>query len=474
MGLDIEKNQFARLFHPRSVAVVGASDNPDSPGYDYVKSLRVFNFSGSVYPIHPRAESIAGYKVFKSLTDISEPIDLLISCISAEQVPALIKESMEHDIPFLHLFTGKLSETGSTNAKMLEEQILQLAKSAHIRLLGPNGMGIHYAASGLSFRPDLPNFQGDIGLLSQSGNNAVELLTRGTARGLKFGKVVSYGNGSDISAAELLEYLGTDRQTNIIAIYMEGLAAGREFFKALKVAAAKKPVVIHKGGRTASGASAAASHTAALAGENAVWESVIRQGGGYVTKTRDETLDLLIALSLLSPIKGKRAAVVGGGRTVQAADCCEENQIKLPKLPNEVNKIIDERAPSLTNWINNPVDQSILAGSGFSSHGLLSLMLKSTTYDFGIANVGEEWFLGRPDAKKRLKHACIRLIETIKDSTLPVAVIYGATETVQNDQRILLDEMRELLVAENLAVFPTIERATFTIGQLLTTSKLSK
>ena len=197
--------------------------------------MRVFNFSGSVYPIHPRAKNIEGYKVFKSLKDISEPIDLLISCISAEQVPALIKESMEHDIPYLHLFTGKLSETGSTNAKMLEEQILQLAKSAHIRLLGPNGMGIHYAASGLSFRPDLPDFQGDIGLLSQSGNNAVELLTRGTARGLKFGKVISYGNGSDISAAELLDYLGSDNQTKIIAIYMEGLAAGREFFEALKV-----------------------------------------------------------------------------------------------------------------------------------------------------------------------------------------------------------------------------------------------
>ena len=101
-------------------------------------------------------------------------------------------------------------------------------------------------------------------------------------------------------------------------------------------------------------------------------------------------------------------------------------------------------------------------------------MLKSATYDFGIANVGEEWFLGRPDAKNRLKHACTRLIETIKDCTLPVAVIYGATETLQNDQRILLDEMRELLINENLAVFPTIERATSTIGQLLKTSKLSK
>ena len=170
---------------------------------------------------------------------------------------------------------------------------------------------------------------------------------------------------------------------------MEGLAAGREFFEALKAAAAKKPVVIHKGGRTASGASAAASHTAALAGTNTIWESAIHQGGGYVTKTRDETLDLLIALSLLSSIKGNRAAVVGGGggRAVQAADCCEENQIKLPDLPTAIHKIIDERAPTLTNWIKNPVDQSILAGSGFSSHSLLSLMLKSATYDFGIANV---------------------------------------------------------------------------------------
>ncbi len=121
---------------------MGASDNPDSPGYDYVKSLRVFNFSGSVYPIHPRAKNIEGYKVFKSLTDISEPIDLLISCISAEQVHALIKESMEHDIPFLHLFTGKLSETGSTNAKMLEERVLAGGKNPHHPRRGANGKGL--------------------------------------------------------------------------------------------------------------------------------------------------------------------------------------------------------------------------------------------------------------------------------------------------------------------------------------------
>ena len=469
MGTLKRETNLERLFHPRSIAIVGASDNPDSAGYDYVKSLRVFNFAGPVYPIHPRAETVEGYPVFRSLADIPDQIDLLISCISAERVPDLIKESTKNNIPFLHLFTGKLSETGNASAKALEEKILETAKSANIRLLGPNGMGIHYAASGLSFRTDLPLSQGNIGLLSQSGNNAIELLTRGTARGLQFGKVISYGNGSDISATELLRYLGADEETKLIAIYLEGLTSGREFYKELKLAASKKPIVIHKGGRTASGARSAASHTASLAGKTEIWSAAIHQGGGYIAKNRDEMLDLLVALSLLSPLTGSRAAVVGGGggRTVQAADSCEENQIKLPPIPQSIRETINKNAPALTNWVSNPVDQSILAGSGFSSHGLLSLMLKSKTYDFGIANVGEEWFLGRPNAEKRVEHACARLIETINDSAVPVAIIYGATETFKREQRTLLDQMREYLIEEKLAVFPTIERATFALSRVI-------
>lgn len=456
------------LFSPRSVAVVGASTNVDSPGHDYVRALREFGFGGPVFPIHPKASEVAGYRAYPSLADVPGPVDLVISCIPAEGVLDLVEQCAGGKAKFLHLFTARFSETGDERAARLERELAERARAVGVRILGPNGMGVYHPAGRIAFRPDLPKAAGGVAFLSQSGNNAVEVAIRGAARGLKFGKVANYGNGLDITPAELLHYLAHDEETKVIGAYIEGVPNGRALFEALSAAATRKPVIVHKAGRTRAGARSASSHTAALAGSRELWSAAIRQAGAVEARSQEQLLDLMVAASLLGRPRGRRVAVVGGGggRSVQSADACEENGLDVHPLPDSVRAQVRERAPYLADWVQNPVDQSILAGSGLSSNALLELMTQSGAYDMAIANVGEEWFFGRPDAEARLRHACERLARVAARSPVPVAIVLGATETTVEWQRRLVDATRDEFVAAGLAVFPSVERAAFALGRL--------
>ena len=466
-AMSVPRPDLDLLFRPRSVAIAGASTNVDSAGHDYVRSLKEFGFGGPVYPINPKAAEIAGFKAYPNLASVPGDVDLVISCIPASGVLDLIGQCRERKVRFLHLFTGRLSETGDATAAALEREIGEQAVAAGVRILGPNGMGLYHPAGGLSFRPDLPQERGTVAFLSQSGNNAVEVVVRGNARGLKFGKVANYGNGLDVTPGELLRYLADDDETTVIGAYVEGVADGRGFFEGLKAAAAKKPVIIHKAGRTRAGARSAASHTAALAGTAELWSTVLRQAGAEEARNQEQLLDLMVGASLLPPGRGRNVAVVGGGggRSVQSADACEENGLNVVPLPHSLREQLRAKAPQLADWIGNPVDQSILAGSGLSSNGLLEMMIANDAYDVAIANVGEDWFLGRPEADERLRHACERLAAITASSVKPVAVVLGPTETRDRAHRELLDGVRDAFVARGVAVYGSIERAAFVIGR---------
>lgn len=458
----------SRLFAPRAIAVAGASTNPDSAGHDYVRAMREFGFAGAVYPINPKASEIAGYPAYPTILDCPGDIDLVISCIPGESVPLLVEQCGQKGVPFLHLFTGRFSETGDEGAANLERDILSKSAALGVRILGPNGMGLYNPGAGVSFRPDLPRATGSVAILSQSGNNAVEIAVRGASRGLGWGKVANYGNGKDLTPAVLLRYLGDDPETTVIGAYVEGVPDGRAFFDALKYAAARKPVVIHKAGRTSAGARSAASHTAALAGAASLWSTAIRQAGAFEARNQEQLLDLLVALSLLPPLPGRRIAVVGGGggRSVQSADACEENGFEVVPLTDAVRNRVRERAPQLAEWIGNPVDQSILAGSGLSSNGVLEMMLAGDDYDVAIANIGEDWFLGRPDAGERMRKANQRLLSLVATGRTPIAVVFGPTENLSDWQREVLDSTRDELIEAGCAVFPSVERAAWALGTI--------
>jgi acyl-CoA synthetase (NDP forming) len=459
------------VFRPASVAVVGASSKLDSPGHDYVRSLVDFGFRGPIYPINPRAPEIAGARAYPSLSGVPGNVDYVISCIPADGVLTLLDEARAKGVRTLHVFTGRFGETGDARAAALERQVRERAAAYGIRLIGPNCMGVYNAAAGMAFRPDLPREPGDVAFISQSGNNSVELMLHGAARGLRFSKVVSYGNAIDLTESDFLDYLADDTATRVVGAYIEGTTDGRRLLASLRRCARAKPVVVLKGGRTGAGSRTAASHTAALAGSRAVWSAALRQAGAVEVDTFDELIDMLVAFAFLRDDRvGGRSAghgsavsvgVVGGGggRAVQSADVCEEAGLRVSALPEEIRAMLRERAPELADWVGNPVDQSILAGSAVSGARVLEAMLDSPAFDVLIANVGEDWVLGRPDAGVRLAHLVGRFAEIVERARKPIAFVLGPADSPDEAKWRAVEGARERLTSARLAVYPSVDRA---------------
>lgn len=454
------------IFHPRSVAVVGASANPDTPGYDYVKSLQDFGFKGQIYPVNPKGGEIAGLPAYASLRDLPGDVDFVISCIPSEHILALMRDAGARKAKAVQLFTGRFSETGRPEGADLERKLLDEAKSAGVRLIGPNCMGVLYPAHGLSFRRDMSHQPGVVGFLSQSGNLLFEITHFGEPRGLRFSKAVSYGNALDLNESDFLDYFADDSETKVIGAYVEGVRDGRRFLAALKRASGKKPVVVLKGGRTSAGGRAAASHTAALAGTSRVWEAALTQSGALAVDTVEDMIDMLIAFSYMRPGGVReggrpRLAMVGagGGRSVLTADLCEEVGLAVPPLPADVEAKVAERAPDLAGWVTNPVDQSILAGSGLGGGQVLEWLDESPEIDLLLANMNEAWAFGRPNAGEVLSRVADRFIKVAASTKKPYAVALGPSDYSDEERWRLVSESRDKLVAAHVAVFPSVERA---------------
>jgi acyl-CoA synthetase (NDP forming) len=469
----------ASLLRPRSIAVVGASANPDSPGHDYLRSLLDFGFAGPVYPVHPRERELLGLAVYPDLRSVPGEVDYVISCIPSEGVLDLLDQCAEKRVRLAQLFTGRFSETGRQEGAELERALLRKARAAGVRLLGPNCMGLHDPGWGVSFRNDLPRRVGPAAFISQSGNNTTEVLLHSGVRGVGYRAAISYGNALDVDESDLIAYLGEEPEVGVIGAYIEGARNGRRFLAALRAAAERKPVVIFKGGRTNAGARSAVSHTAALAGSARVWRGALRQAGAVQVHTQEELIDLLVAFSLLpkpSQVRlqpdgapGRRVGAVGGGggRAVQCADACIEYGLLVPPLAEAIRDRLRERAPLLAGWVGNPVDQSILAGAGAGASGasILEMMVESADYDLLIANVGEDWVLGRPDAAERLGHIAGRFAEIGRRSPKPIAYVIGPADAPDETRWRAVEGARSQLVEAGLATFPTVERAAWALSR---------
>ncbi len=465
---------------------MGASANVDSPGHDYLQALISAGFKGPIYPINPRAGEILGLAAYASLAAAPGDVDLVISCIPSEGVLGLIGECRAKGVTTLHLFTGRFSETGDARGAELERAVHRAAAEAGVRIIGPNCMGVFDSATGLSFRPDLPPARGDVAFISQSGNNSVELMLHGAARGLRFSKVVSYGNGVDLTEADFLDFLATDPETRVVGAYIEGTRDGRRLFEALRRCAAAKPVVVLKGGRTGAGSRTAASHTAALAGQRQIWSAMMHQAGAVEVGTFDELIDLLVGFAFLrnpeqsagskeqtgaTEPASRRASVGvvggGGGRAVQSADVCEEAGLSVPGLPASIREFLREKAPQLADWVDNPVDQSILAGSGVSGARVLEMMVESDEFDALIANVGEDWVLGRPDAIERMGHLVGRFAEIGERAQKPLAFVLGPADSADETKWRAVETGKQRLTDSRLAVYPSVDRAANALARCL-------
>ncbi len=349
------------VFRPGSVAIVGVSSVRDSmTNRNFLKPLLEFGYRGRIYPVNPHASEIMGLKVYHSVPDIPGPVDSVVSGLPAALVPGLMVDCARAGVKAVTCFSAGFSETGEEEGVRLEREVLEIARRGGVRLLGPNCLGVHHPAIGLTFEAGGARESGPVGFLSQSGGNTRELILAGARRGVRFSQAVSYGNGADLDETDFLEHFGEDPGTRVVGAYIEGVKRPRPFLQALRRLSGAKPVVVFKGGRTGAGNRAALSHTGALAGSGRVWDALCRQQG--VTQVGDmaELADALIAFSWLAPPRGRRVAVVGigGGLGVQAADECETAGLVVPPFPAALKAELRAFTSSAGTGIGNPVDTS--------------------------------------------------------------------------------------------------------------------
>ncbi|MDY6833365.1 MAG: CoA-binding protein [Chloroflexota bacterium] len=464
-------------FKPDSIAVVGVSNNPFSGGYPFMRHLVHYKYKGQLYPINPGHSEAFGLPCYPSLKEVPGTVDYVICCIPAAKVLDLLDDCPSKQVKAVHMFTGRLTETGLEDNAALERDILQRAKALGVRLIGPNCMGLYNPSQGISFGYEFPADAGPIGMFFQSGGAATEFVHYASLKGLRFSKIVSYGNAIDINETELLEYFCEDPETQVIGCYIEGVKDGPGFVSALRRTAKVKPVVVLKAGRGKAGTRAVASHTASLAGSMQTWDAAIRQCGATRAESLEDLMDLMVGFKFLPPVMGRRVGIVGGGggKSVLSADEWEEAGFDLVPFTNEIRQEIRNCVPEMWwEWIQNPVDVSIMPESAWMTGlpgNLLRMMAESPEFDLVAANLTVGGPFGKDEMTAFLGKEAEDTVALHARNIKPLAVVLDTGDLGRDDfddwRWRMLSDLKTRLVSSGVAVFPSIGQAAHTISRCI-------
>ncbi len=464
-----ERHVLDKIFNPRSVAVVGASPDPNKAGYHFFKGLVDLQFDGAVYPINLDGGDVLGFKGYRSLRDVSASIDYVIVAIPAYKVPKIIEDCVAKGVKTVHVFTSGFSETGKADRIELEAQIAETAMAGHVRVIGPNCMGIYHPKIGLSnFGIFRSKERGSVGFVSQSGGNTGDFGRMGLVRGLRFSKLVSYGNASDLDSTDFMEYFAWDPETKIICAYIEGVKDGRRFAKVLKEAAMAKPVIILKGGLTKAGTRAVSSHTGVLAGSDAIWTALFHQTGAIQVESLREMIDLALAFSYMSRPKGRRVGIVGigGGASVAVADFCEKAGLIVPRFMEETIAGLEKITPVAGTSVKNPVDSPVGRRVAVPEYEeTLRLVASDPQIDLLIVHLTIDWRIQTPEDRKNLHDLTEVLIKNKKSLGKPVAVVLRSCQSLHSWQVFLEEENR--CSEGGIPVYLTLEDAANAVSKLI-------
>ncbi len=457
------------LFHPQTIAIAGVSEKVKqfNAGLKYLESLMQFGFKGKLYPMNPSGGEINGMTIYKSVKDIPDKVDFIISAIPAPYTPQLVADAAQKGVKAIHFFTSGFSEIENAEGKRLQADIMGRAKKGGIRVIGPNCLGLYCPGGGLSFNADFEKGSGPVAMISQSGGNAAHCVQEGNSRGVLFSKVISMGNGADLNESDYLEYLADDEETKIITAYIEGVRQGPRFFKALKRAAGTKPTIILKVGTSASGAEAAVSHTTAMAGADGVWDGILRQAGAVRAGSIEEMMDLTLAFEHMPAPAGNKIVIIGigGGASVLLADEFTRAGLTLPRLSDKLRRSLIELFSTEAGRIfKNPIDLN-----NFESADIFLKTMKtldqSEEADLLIIHVAFDHFgLISIKDKEFMIGVYLELIKQFKKEIgKPLAVILHSYSSAEM-RKLALDAGKALATA-GITVFPSIQRAALALGK---------
>lgn len=354
-------HRLERAFNPGTVAVVGDKKAGD---YMWLKAQRTFK--GKVYSVQIDERELPGIEAlgvpnYRSLLDIPDEIDYVIVAVPRKVAPMVLQDCIRKQVGGVMFFTSGFSETDTDEGRALQQTMTRLAKQANINLVGPNCVGIYNPAIGLRHSPEQPAGEGGpAGFISQSGTHATFFSTVGYQNGIRISKSVSYGNAIVLDSTDYLEYMAQDEQTRVIGMYIEGVKDGRRFFNTLRETARRKPVLIWKGGQTAEGARATASHTGSLRESITTWQALIKQCGAIRVDNLDDMVDTIKAILYVKPMASARVGLIAmtGGQSVVISDSFARAGLEIPILTQRSFDRFGEFFIAVGGSYRNPLDVS--------------------------------------------------------------------------------------------------------------------
>ncbi len=451
------------VFHPHSIAVVGASSDPHKSGAKWVAGLQAAGYSGDIYPVSSGGGITAGLTIYKSLSDIPGDVEYVVASVPVRSAMQLVDECIAKGVRFVQFFTAGFSETGSSEGEELERGMLERARRAGMRIIGPNCIGNFCPAAGIPLGPSplgKIGTPGAVSFISQSGGIAAKLVEYGIARKVGFCKGISVGNSIDLNISDFLEYYTKDADTGFIGAYLEGTRDGARLFRSLRKASAVKPTVIWKGGRTQAGAAAARSHTGSLASSAPVWSAMLRQAGAIEARNLEELTDCLLLLQQLGPIRAQDVGIVGGladgggGISVSGSDACNDNGLAVPLLRPTTRERLLDLIGEVGSILRNPVDISPAQFKGVdmiceairvvASDDAIDILLLQEDIDIMYSYLGV--------AETREVNAFLTRLPG--EMNKPLAIVFPV-----GSQEVARVEAEQQLLAAGIPVFPTMARA---------------
>lgn len=425
-------NQLNAIFKPESVAVIGASPSPGKLGYDVLYNLIHAGFAGQIYPVNPKADQILSRPAFKQIGDISPPPDLAVVIIPAKAVPATIDQCGNAGIKAAVVITGGFAEAGEEGQK-LQEELAVAARRHGIRVIGPNCQGVNNPHHNLCASWPLLTRKGRMAFISQSGTVGAALMDWASEEHLGVSAFVSLGNRVDVDETDCIQYFSRDPNTEVIALYVEGVKRPGDFQKVL--AQATKPVVILKSGRTSRGRVAAESHTKSIAGVDAVYDAIFRKYRVHRADTIEELYDYSKALAYMSKPPGKRLLNItsSGGSAILAIDQAEKLGFQSPPPDAALRERLRAILPSHCS-VDNPID---LTGDVIGDPTLYSKVIEAAKGHYDTMVI----IFGDPIAGAS---------KVVTPGASEVVIFLGGAD-VEREERLLIHQ-------RGIPVYPTPER----------------
>jgi len=416
-----------KLFHPKSVALIGASDTELTIGNVVMKNLLNGGFDGAIMPVNPKYETVCGVYAYKTVNDLPVVPDLAVICTPAKTVPEIIKQLGDKGTRSAVVISAGFRASDSNH---LEQEMLDAAKPYDFRILGPNCVGLLIPAIGLNASfAHTDSLPGSIAVISQSGAICTSILDWAKSRGIGFSYFISLGDSADVDFGDLLDYLGTDKHTTGILLYVESIKLARKFMSAARATARNKKVIVIKSGRMAEGAKAAASHTGALAGNDDVFDAAIRRAGMLRVYTIQNLFDAVETLAHVPVIKGNRLIILtnGGGVGVLATDNLIVNGGRLAELSTQTIESLNQFLPD--NWShNNPVD--IIGDSNAERYvNALKVLLNNPDYDAILVMLVPAAIINNTEVARAIT-------DVIKETKKPVLTCWMGEDAVHDAREI--------------------------------------